>query len=138
MSTSAHKLPITAAEYLEGELRSEVRHEFVDGRVYAMSGASRRHNEICGDIYAALKDHLRGGPCRTYIEAVKVQIADDLGEAQGPPEPSRLLDGDARFGSDLERGVARLLAEDRLVEVLGRGLATSSAGKGAGSGMRKP
>ena len=45
MSSSAHKLPITAAEYLEGELRSEVRHEFVDGRIYAMSGASRKHSK---------------------------------------------------------------------------------------------
>jgi Uma2 family endonuclease len=86
MSTSAYKLPITAAEYLEGELRSSVRHEFVDGRVYAMSGASRRHNEICGDLYSALKGHLRGGPCRTYIEAVKVQIADDIGEAYYYPD----------------------------------------------------
>jgi Uma2 family endonuclease len=63
MSTSAHKLPITA-----------------------MSGASRRHNEICGDLYSALKSHLRGGPCRTYIEAVKVQIADDVGEAYYYPD----------------------------------------------------
>ncbi len=86
MSTSAHKLPITAAEYLEGELRSEVRHEFVDGRVYAMSGASRRHNEISLDLASALQAHLRGGPCRTYIEAVKVQIADDLGESYYYPD----------------------------------------------------
>lgn len=86
MSTSAHKLPITAAEYLEGELRSEVRHEFVDGRVYAISGASRRHNEICLDLAANLQAHLRGGPCRTYIEAVKVQIADDIGEAYYYPD----------------------------------------------------
>jgi Uma2 family endonuclease len=86
MSTSAHKLPITAAEYLEGELRSEVRHEFVDGRIYAMSGASRRHNEICLDIASILQAHLRGGPCRTYIEAVKVQIADDIGEAYYYPD----------------------------------------------------
>jgi len=81
MSVAAHKLPITAAEYLEGELRAGTRHEFVDGRVYAMAGASRKHNEICLDLAANLKNHLRGGPCRTYIEAVKVQIADDLGEA---------------------------------------------------------
>jgi Uma2 family endonuclease len=86
MSTSAHKLPITAAEYLEGELRSELRHEFVDGRVYAMSGASRRHNEICLDLAANLQAHLRSGPCRTYIEAVKVQIADDIGEAYYYPD----------------------------------------------------
>jgi Uma2 family endonuclease len=86
MSTSAHKLPITSAEYLEGELRAELRHEFIDGRVYAMSGASRKHNEICGDLYSNLKAHLRGGPCRTYIEAVKVRIADDAGEAYYYPD----------------------------------------------------
>lgn len=86
MSTLAHKLPITAAEYLNGELRSEIRHEFVEGRVYAMSGASRRHNEICLDLASALQAHMRGGPCRTYIEAVKVQIADDIGEAYYYPD----------------------------------------------------
>jgi Uma2 family endonuclease len=86
MPAHAHKLPITAAEYLEGELRAETRHEFVDGRVYAMAGASRRHNEICGDLYSALKSHLRGSQCRTYIEAVKVQIADDAGEAYYYPD----------------------------------------------------
>jgi Uma2 family endonuclease len=86
MSHAAHKLPITAAEYLEGERSSEIRHEFVDGRVYAMSGASRRHNEICLDLASALKAHLRDGPCRTYIEAVKVRIADDCGEAYYYPD----------------------------------------------------
>jgi Uma2 family endonuclease len=79
MSSTAHKLPITAAEYLEGELRSETRHEFVDGRVYAMSGASRRHDEICLDLASILQAHLRGSSCRTYIEALKVRVADDLG-----------------------------------------------------------
>jgi len=79
--SAARKLPITAAEYLEGEPRSEMRHEFVDGRIYAMSGTSLRHNAICGEAYGLIKDHLRGGPCRTFIESVKVQISDDLGEA---------------------------------------------------------
>ena len=82
MSSSAHKLPITAAEYLEGELRSEIRHEFVDGRIYAMSGASRRHNEICLDLASApAKPTSAAAPAAPYIEAVKVQIADDLGES---------------------------------------------------------
>lgn len=86
MSSVAKHLPVTAAEYLEGELRSKERHEFVDGRIYAMSGASRQHNEICLDSALLLKDHLRGGPCRVYIEAVKVQLADDLGEAYYYPD----------------------------------------------------
>ncbi len=87
MNTSAaKKLPITAAEYLEGERHSEIRHEFVDGRIYAMSGASLKHNEICGDIFSLFKDHLRGGPCRTFIEAVKVELADDLSESYYYPD----------------------------------------------------
>jgi Uma2 family endonuclease len=83
---TARNLPITAAEYLEGERKSDVRHEFVDGRIYAMSGASIRHNMIAGEAYSMLKDHLRGGPCRTLIEAVKVQLADDIGEAYYYPD----------------------------------------------------
>ncbi|KAB2637890.1 MAG: Uma2 family endonuclease [Verrucomicrobia bacterium] len=79
--SAAHKLPITAAEYLDGETRSEIRHEFVDGRIYGMSGASLRHNAICLETAARLNEHLRGGPCRTFIESVKVQISDELGEA---------------------------------------------------------
>ncbi len=86
MNSSARKLPVTAAEYLEGERSSEVRHEFVDGRIYAMSGASLRHNEICLDIATLLKSHLKGGPCRTFIEAVKVELADDLTEAYYYPD----------------------------------------------------
>ena len=82
MNTStAIQLPVTAAEYLEGEMRSEIRHEFVDGRIYAMSGASLRHNSICGEAYGLLKEHLCGGPCRPFIEGVKVQISDDLSES---------------------------------------------------------
>jgi Uma2 family endonuclease len=86
MKNSARKLPITAAEYLEGERSSEVRHEFVDGRIYAMSGASLRHNEICLDVALLLKNHLKGGPCRTFIEAVKVELADDLSESYYYPD----------------------------------------------------
>jgi Uma2 family endonuclease len=85
-TTTAKRLPVTASEYLEGERKSEVRHEFVDGRIYAMSGASLQHNEICGEIYTLLKSHLRGGPCRTFIEAVKVELADDLVAAYYYPD----------------------------------------------------
>lgn len=86
MNSAAKNLPITAAEYLEGELRSEIRHEFVDGRIYAMSGASLKHNEICFDTATLLKNHLRGGPCRTFIEAVKVELADDVSESYYYPD----------------------------------------------------
>jgi Uma2 family endonuclease len=86
MSRAAIDLPVTAAEYLEGELRSEIRREFVDGRIYAMPADSFRHNEICGDTACRFKDHLHGGPCRVFMGAVKVQIADDLGESYYYPD----------------------------------------------------
>ena len=87
MNTSiAKQLPVTAAEYLEGERAGEVRHEFVDGRVYAMPSDSIRHNQIAGETAISLKDHLRSGPCRTFIEAVKVELADDLVAAYYYPD----------------------------------------------------
>lgn len=79
--STARNLPITPAEYLEGERVSEIRHEYVDGKIYAMSGASAAHNEICFDITAALKNHLKGSPCRVFMENVKVELSDDLGNA---------------------------------------------------------
>ncbi len=77
----AYKLPITAAEYLEGERGADVRHEFLDGRIYDLCGDSLRHNQIAGETALSVKAHLCSGPCRTFIESVKVQICDDLGEA---------------------------------------------------------
>ena len=64
---------VTAAEYLEGEEVAEVRHEYINGRVYAMSGASDKHNEISFDVAALLKSHLKGGPCKTFLLDVKVE-----------------------------------------------------------------
>lgn len=64
---------VTAAEYLEGEEMAEVRHEYIDGRVYAMSGASDKHNEISFDVASLLKSHLKGGKCKTFLLDVKVE-----------------------------------------------------------------
>ncbi len=41
---------ITEAEYLAGEKIAEVRHEYVDGQVYAMAGTRRRHNHIAFNL----------------------------------------------------------------------------------------
>ena len=65
---------MSVEEYLDGEKKSEVRHEYVAGDVYAMAGASRTHNLIAGNIYAVLKTALRGGGCQTFVEGVKVRV----------------------------------------------------------------
>lgn len=72
MEALAYDLPISVEEYLAGEEKSDVRHEYIDGYVRAMAGESRPHNEIAGNLYAALRQALRGGNCRTYFESVKV------------------------------------------------------------------
>ena len=65
---------VTIEEYLEGERKSEVRHEYVAGDVYAMAGASRTHNIIAGNIHTMLKTGLRGGGCQTFMDGMKVRI----------------------------------------------------------------
>ncbi|MGH8582024.1 MAG: Uma2 family endonuclease [Gammaproteobacteria bacterium] len=60
-------------EYLEGEKYSEVKHEYVNGHIYAMVGVSRAHNQITLNLAAALKTHLRGTPCRVFISDIKVR-----------------------------------------------------------------
>ncbi|MDP3071745.1 MAG: Uma2 family endonuclease [Opitutaceae bacterium] len=72
---AARALPISVEEYLALEETGEVRHEYVGGSIHAMSGASEPHNTITGNIFAALRTKLRGGPCRVYIETFKLRLA---------------------------------------------------------------
>ena len=65
---------ISPDEYLEGERSAEVRHEYVDGHVYAMAGASDDHNRIAGNIFAELRERLRGHRCEPFINDMKVKI----------------------------------------------------------------
>ena len=61
-------------EYLKLEQTSEIRHEYVDGEVFAMAGASEEHNLIVTNIIALLRPHLRGTPCRTFASDMKVKV----------------------------------------------------------------
>jgi len=65
---------VSPEEYLEGERSAEVRHEYVDGRVYAMAGASDDHNRIAGNIFRELGNALRGHKCEPFINDMKVKI----------------------------------------------------------------
>ena len=67
-------LTLTVAEYLESEKSSPVRHEYLAGYVYAMTGTSAAHNLIAGNVFARLRAHLRGGPCRVFISDMKLRI----------------------------------------------------------------
>jgi Uma2 family endonuclease len=53
---------------------SEIKHEYVDGQMYAMSGASRNHDRIALNIGAELRTHLRGKPSEPFTSDVKVRV----------------------------------------------------------------
>lgn len=65
---------VTPEDYLEGEAQSPVKHEYRDGEVYAMAGASDAHVTIAGNLFVALRNHLRGKNCRVYISDMKARV----------------------------------------------------------------
>lgn len=74
MSRLKIKSYLSVADYLAGERESDVRHEYVDGQVYAMAGASDRHNRIAGNIFSRLNDHLVDDECEPFISDMKVKV----------------------------------------------------------------
>ena len=75
MALPAAKFTLT--EFLAWENAQDARHEFYGSEVFAMVGARRVHGLIGGNLFAALKSHLKGSPCRAFIESMKLQVADD-------------------------------------------------------------
>lgn len=66
---------VSPEEYLEGETYATVKHEYVDGYIYAMLGTSKAHNLIASSLLVRLHPHLRGTPCRVFMADIKVRIA---------------------------------------------------------------
>jgi Uma2 family endonuclease len=75
MALAEHRQKLDAAAYLSWEAEQTERHEFVDGEVYAMTGARDAHNRVAGNIFVALKAALKGTPCRTFFADMKLHIA---------------------------------------------------------------
>ncbi|HEY4712665.1 MAG TPA: Uma2 family endonuclease, partial [Aquirhabdus sp.] len=74
MSSHALQLHLSEAEYLAGEEISDIKHEYIDGQVYAMSGASANHNRLAGNVHTAFNVHLKGKSCQPYTSDMKVKI----------------------------------------------------------------
>ncbi len=65
---------ISVDEYLEGEPRSEVRHEYIGGVVSAMAEGSEAHNTLCLNLALALRSGLKSGKCRVFMSDLKVRL----------------------------------------------------------------
>lgn len=64
----------TPDAYLEWEMANEIKHEYLDGEVFAMSGAKDSHVTVSGNLFILLRNHLRGGPCRVYMVDMKARV----------------------------------------------------------------
>ncbi|HEX9987422.1 MAG TPA: Uma2 family endonuclease [Chloroflexia bacterium] len=61
-------------EYLALERKAEYKSEYFNGQILAMSGASREHNLISGNIFGEIHSQLRGKPCEVYIGDMRVKV----------------------------------------------------------------
>ena len=66
----------TPQEYLRIERASQQRNEYFDGEIFAMGGASERHNLIVGNVFASLHAQMRGRPCKVYSSDMRVKISE--------------------------------------------------------------
>lgn len=84
---------VNPQDYLAWERQQETRHEWFDGEIFAMTGASREHNLMCVNIAASLHAQLRGQPCEVYTNDMRVKVREtgmytypDIVAACGQPE----------------------------------------------------
>lgn len=114
----------TMEEYLELDRNSEERYEYYDGVVFAMTGGSPGHARIGGNVYAALRQRLRGGNCEVFNSDMRIRIPDAM--------PYRYPDTSVVCGEPVfeELGGQQMLVNPRLiVEVLSPSTAASDLGE---------
>jgi Uma2 family endonuclease len=66
--------PVSEDEYLRLEAQSPIKHEYVNGEMFAMTGGTLRPNVIAGNMLVALRAQLRDTPCRVFINDVRVRV----------------------------------------------------------------
>lgn len=72
---TAQTLPRTTPEdYLALERESEQKHEYLNGEIFAMVGASKAHNLIVTNLVAELRQQLKKRPCRVYSNDMRVKV----------------------------------------------------------------
>jgi Uma2 family endonuclease len=74
LANQLHYPQMTVEEYLAWEPQQDIRYEYVNGEVFAMTGGTIPHNDIALNFYAALRPHLHSRGCRVNVSDVKVQL----------------------------------------------------------------
>jgi Uma2 family endonuclease len=76
MSPADPAVQMSYAEYALGEQSSPVRHEYLEGRVFAMAGSTPEHGALAAAIMGELRAALRGKPCRVYTSDLRVRVVE--------------------------------------------------------------
>jgi Uma2 family endonuclease len=72
-----HKVAwISEEEYLEGEELAKIRHEYINGQIYAMAGTNARHNLISLNIAFHLRSATKKDHCQVFVNDVKLRISE--------------------------------------------------------------
>ncbi len=109
--------PWTVEEFLAWEREQEERYEYAGGVIRMMVGGTLDHNTIAGNVFSGLRFQLRGGPCRVFVEAVKVvsgtatmypdvvvTCATGSGRSDVVPEPEIVVEVLSRSTQGFDRG----------------------------------
>jgi Uma2 family endonuclease len=95
--SSVPQTRISVEEYIAREERAEIKSEYYRGEVFAMSGGTRNHATIVGNIFGQLFNKLRGKPCRPsnsdqriYIPKVGLHTYPDVSVTCGPPQSEKI------------------------------------------------
>ncbi|MFO1391105.1 MAG: Uma2 family endonuclease [Agitococcus sp.] len=105
---------ISEAEYLAGEKIAETKHEYIDGEVFAMAGASASHNRISLNVATLFNVHLDGKPCQPYISDMKVKVGtkyfypDVLVECSGLADDSHVTEKPTLIVEVLSKSTRRM------------------------------
>lgn len=116
MASALPKTFVTIEEYLSGEEISGVKHEYYDGEVFAMAGASEPHNTICFNLSGGLYSQLRNRECRAYTSDMKIKTQRTIRKKALYTYPDlSVVCGEAQFETEKR---TTLLNPTVLIEVL--------------------
>ncbi len=122
MTTSAPHRRYTIAEFVELEAYANVRHEFLDGQIYAMAGGTPVHGTYAANVIALISAQLGDKPCRVQTSDVRIRV-----QATGLdtyPDAS-VVCGKAERDSDDENAIVNPIV---LVEILSESTAAYDLG----------
>lgn len=114
---------MTYAEYLALEARSDVKHEYLRGDVWAMAGGTPRHGRLATSFATALGGALRGRPCVVYSSDVRIRI-ESTGRSTYPD--LSVVCGKDQFAADDPNALTNPII---ILEVLSEGTERSDRGE---------